>query len=238
MAGGRVWLHREAMDHPVFADDWLWRLFCYCIMRAAFKDGKDKRGSFTTGRHIAAEVLGVSPSKFYRGIHKLQELGCITVEANSNWTTVTVCNYDTYQSWECEERTASEQQVNSKRTTSGQQVNNERTQYKNSIREEGKKGIETPFPPGFDSLEFADAWAAWTRHRTELRKPLKPTMAAEQLKLLAGWGETRAIAAIRHTIAMGWQGLREPEASLPGMPGKSPTPPPMPTAKPRTEARV
>ena len=29
----------------------------------------------------------------------------------------------------------------------------------------------------------------------------------------AEWGEARAIGAIRHTIAMGWQGLREPETT-------------------------
>lgn len=214
MAVGHVLIHREAMDHPVFQDDWLWRLFCWCIMSASYKDGRNKRGSFTTGRNIGSAMLGVSPSKFYRGLHKLQELGCITIEVNSNWTTLTVCNYETYQSSEFDKRTASEQRADSKRTASEQRADTDRNK---SIREEGKKGIETPFPQGLDSPEFADAWASWTRHRTELRKPLKPTQAAEQLKMLAGWGEPRAIAAIRHTIAMGWQGIREPEASLPGI---------------------
>jgi hypothetical protein len=57
-----------------------------------------------------------------------------------------------------------------------------------------------------------EAWASWKKHRSEIKKPLKPTMEAGQLAELAAWGEARAIAAIRFTIAKGWQGLREPDA--------------------------
>jgi hypothetical protein len=77
-------------------------------------------------------------------------------------------------------------------------------------REENK---ETPLPPELNSPEFASAWDDWQRHRRELKKPLRPTMIAEQLSLMASWGIPRSVAAIRHTIAMGWQGLREPEAA-------------------------
>jgi len=63
----------------------------------------------------------------------------------------------------------------------------------------------------FDSPAFAEAWAKWKRHRSEIKKPLKPTMEAEQLAELAAMGELRAVACLLHTIAKGWQGLREPE---------------------------
>lgn len=63
----------------------------------------------------------------------------------------------------------------------------------------------------FDSPAFAEAWSKWKRHRSEIRKPLKPTMEAEQLAELAAMGELRAVACLLHTIAKGWQGLREPE---------------------------
>jgi uncharacterized protein YdaU (DUF1376 family) len=64
----------------------------------------------------------------------------------------------------------------------------------------------------FHSPAFAEAWGKWRRHRSEIRKPLKPTMEAEQLAELAAMGELRAVACLLHTIAKGWQGLREPEA--------------------------
>ena len=74
-----------------------------------------------------------------------------------------------------------------------------------------KEQEDNPLPPSLSTDEFAAAWSAWKAHRKELKKPLRPTMEAEQLKMLAGIGHDRALMMIRHTIAMGWQGLREPE---------------------------
>ena len=68
---------------------------------------------------------------------------------------------------------------------------------------------EEPLP--FDSVAFTEAWKHWEQHRREIRKPLKPTMREAQLRELEAMGEARAIAALRHTIAKGWQGIREPD---------------------------
>jgi len=75
------------------------------------------------------------------------------------------------------------------------------------------KGAKKPDAPPlpFPSPEFASAWADWQQHRKEIKKPLKPTMIRAQLATFAEWGEARSIAAIRHTISKGWQGLREPD---------------------------
>lgn len=78
-------------------------------------------------------------------------------------------------------------------------------------KDQGKEEIAPEALP-FSSPEFSEAWSQWQKHRTEIRKPLKPTMRAAQLAELAAMGEQRAIAALRHTIAKGWQGIREPEA--------------------------
>jgi hypothetical protein len=78
-------------------------------------------------------------------------------------------------------------------------------------REEKSREEETPLPPELQTDGFASAWKVWKRYRAELKKPLRPTMEQEQLKMLSEIGEPRAVAMIRHTIAMGWQGLREPE---------------------------
>lgn len=77
----------------------------------------------------------------------------------------------------------------------------------------GKREVEPPISLPFDSVEFSEVWMKWKKHRSEIRKPLKPTMMAESLEELAKMGESRAIAAIKHTIAKGWQGIREPETS-------------------------
>jgi hypothetical protein len=79
------------------------------------------------------------------------------------------------------------------------------------IREEKKKEAPPPLPSELDTPEFRAAWDRWQAHRREIRKPLKPTQAAAQLVQLAAWGLARAIAAIDHTVAKGWVGLREPD---------------------------
>lgn len=125
MAGGDwLRLHRKALDSRAFSDDWLWRLWSWCLMKACWREGwKDGRalesGQFATDRKAAADQLNVSPSKLYRGLQTLQEWGQIRLEANSRFTTVTICNWRTYQCEGCE----SEQPVNSGWTAGEQRVN-------------------------------------------------------------------------------------------------------------------
>jgi len=73
-----------------------------------------------------------------------------------------------------------------------------------------------------DAME--EAWQDWCRYRSEIKKPMTRTTTEQLSKKLAEWGEERAIAAINHTIVMGWQGLREPEPTpaMNGAPAKKP----------------
>lgn len=92
------------------------------------------------------------------------------------------------------------------------------TADKKRTREEKRReeNIQTeearPAPLPFTSEQFTEAWANWEKHRSEIKKPIKPTMREAQLAELAAMGEARAIAALRFTIAKGWQGIREPDA--------------------------
>lgn len=66
-------------------------------------------------------------------------------------------------------------------------------------------------PFELQSERFGQSWAKWRQYRKEIRHPLTPTMEAAQLAKMREMGESRAVAAMEHTMAMGWQGLREPE---------------------------
>lgn len=69
-----------------------------------------------------------------------------------------------------------------------------------------------PDPPlPFSSKAFAAAWADWEQHRKEKKQPLTPLAVRNQFKKLARIGEARAIAAIEHSIANGYQGIYEPD---------------------------
>jgi len=66
------------------------------------------------------------------------------------------------------------------------------------------------FPASLDTPEFRSAWADWERHRRESRKPITPTSRRQQLGKLDALGPVRAIAALQHSTACGYQGVFEP----------------------------
>lgn len=63
----------------------------------------------------------------------------------------------------------------------------------------------------FASVGFLKAWDEFRTHRRQIKKPLTPLAEEKSLAMLEEMGERRALAAINHTIAKGWQGLREPD---------------------------
>lgn len=148
MARDWLKLYRSIVDTAFWHDDWLVRLWIWCLVKANYSDSSwrglpIRRGEFITGRNSAADELGVSPSKWLRGVMRLVDLGCIKYEANSNWTRLTVCNYVSYQDGVEQERTTNGQPADSQRTavdtTNGQPAD---------TREEGKKVISTGTGPG------------------------------------------------------------------------------------------
>jgi len=78
-----------------------------------------------------------------------------------------------------------------------------------------KKTPESPPAPlPFDSDEFREAWGNWESSRKESRKPIGPTARKQQCAMMAGWGESRSIAALRHSTSGGYQGLFEPRLGV------------------------
>jgi hypothetical protein len=63
-------------------------------------------------------------------------------------------------------------------------------------------------PPELSTEEFRIAWGEWKAERVAKRhKPYTPKGEREQLRKLAVFGPEVAIAAIRESIAQGWQGV-------------------------------
>jgi hypothetical protein len=65
--------------------------------------------------------------------------------------------------------------------------------------------VELPF----QTPAFVAAWNEWCQHRREKRQALTPTAVRQQFGEMTGWGEERAIRAIRHSIAKTYQGIYE-----------------------------
>jgi hypothetical protein len=83
-------------------------------------------------------------------------------------------------------------------------------------RTKGPKPETVPIPAILSADVFLSRWSAWIKHRSEIRKPVTYTAAEKQLRQLSSWGLERAIAAIDHSIANGWQGIFEPKANSNG----------------------
>ena len=82
------------------------------------------------------------------------------------------------------------------------------------IKERAHEAKVIPMP--FTSEAFAIAWAEWETSRREAGKPIKPTGRKLQMAKCIEWGEIRAIAALRHSAANGYQGLFEPNTQRNG----------------------
>lgn len=228
MWSGYVKTYRASMDHAVFDDEWLWKLFSWCVMRANFRDASSpdgiiRRGSFMVGRIQASRELRTSDSRVYRGLKKLESLGSISLKSNNRFTTVTVCNYDSYQGDEPTIRTTDEQQTNNERTTNdrvSEQPANTIRRRKEGKKERTKEAAAplAQIPESLSVPEFATAWSDWQAHRREIKSPLTETQAAKQLKSLERIGVARAIGMIEHTIEKGWRGLREDESVVKATP--------------------
>ncbi len=111
MAGDWLRLYRQSIDSQVFANAELWRLWCWLLMRAAWKpwwskDGtKIEPGQLMLGRSSAAKTLKMSKSKIYRLLKLLEKMRQIEQISNSRGTVVTIVNWSRYQSDKSDDRT-------------------------------------------------------------------------------------------------------------------------------------
>lgn len=102
----RKLLYSDTFSNPVTLKVWIWLL-----LKATWKervtstpngrgyiDVKIKRGELIFGRKIVSEDLGISASALYRQIQKLKDMGNITIQPNTHYSIITICNYESYQS--------------------------------------------------------------------------------------------------------------------------------------------
>lgn len=100
---------------------------------------KVERGQFIFGRFKAEEELNIDGSMIYRQIKKFEDLEQIKILSNNQYSIITICNYDFYQS----KNEVNGQPTNSQRTANEPDMKNERTANEHSIEElECIEGLE------------------------------------------------------------------------------------------------
>jgi hypothetical protein len=152
--GGWVNLWRKILYNEVFASADLLRMFVWCLLSASHtthhvpaKTGRGGtvatigRGQFMYGRNSAADKLGLAPSTVDRRMKRLERMKAITIQPDSHFSIVTVCNWDRYQGTAGEIEHPTGHPRNTQGTPNEQARNRERTHTRMERRE---RRVRTP----------------------------------------------------------------------------------------------
>lgn len=204
---GWIQLHRSLIEWEWYDDANTMRLFLHCCLRANFEDaqwrGIDiKRGDFITSTKTLSKELKLSENKIRLSIKKLISTGEITSKTTNKNTTITICNYDTYNSSKSEnnkqdnkphnKQTTNKPQTNNKQTTTDNKNNNNKQEEK--YKEETKtvmnhlnqnsgksfrscKGLSARFNEGYtveDVLKVIDIKIAEWGNNPDMSQYIRP----------------------------------------------------------------
>jgi len=106
MSNGFVKMFRSSLESSVFHDDKTWKLWCYILMSASYKDkhipfnGKDifiSTGSFVCGIKKLSKSLSMSEQNIRTRLKYLKSTNRITIESNNKFSVIQVQNWDKYQ---------------------------------------------------------------------------------------------------------------------------------------------
>lgn len=241
---GFILIHRKILEWEWYHDVNVKLLFLHFLLKANWKEGRFKgrvinRGSFVTSIEVLSKELRMTVQQVRTAIKKLKSTNEITSESTNNYTIITVCNYELYQTEQQTEQQSSnkritnEQQTNNKPITNEQQTDNKRIttieQRNKETKEQGNKGIreqgnketkksslsstslESVVSEYTNSQELIDAINAFIEMRKGIKKPL--TQKALQLMLskleTLGHCESERIQILNNSIMNSWQGIFE-----------------------------
>ena len=146
-------IDREILSSYCFANPnhlkvWIWLLVKANFKKtfASLKIGKGcitvkvERGQLIFGRFKAEEELGLDGSMIYRILQKFEEQEQIKIEANNQYSIITICKYDVYQN----NKSEIEQPTNNQSATYEQPTDSQRTadELDTNTSKEGKEGKE------------------------------------------------------------------------------------------------
>lgn len=103
--GGWVKLHRKLLEWEWYGDAHMVHLLVHLLLTATHEDRKYKgltirRGQVVTSIKELAEALGASETSTRRRMKRLKSGGFLTIKVAHRITTITICNYDSYQTKE------------------------------------------------------------------------------------------------------------------------------------------
>lgn len=150
--GGWVKLHRKLLEWEWYQDAHMVHLLVHLLLTASHEERRYKgltikRGQVVTSIKELAETLGASETSTRRRIKRLKSGGFLTIKVAHRITTITICNYDSYQTKE----KSSGGKVAEKRRKSGGKVaeayNNRNNKKGRRSNEDNTSLLSPSFPP-------------------------------------------------------------------------------------------
>ena len=106
MKNGFIKLWRKSLDGGMMTNHKLWAFWCWCLLKASHKECslfveyqqvKLEPGQFVFGRKVAAEEIGMSEKSVRTCLAALVKYENLSVKKASNFSIITISNWNTYQ---------------------------------------------------------------------------------------------------------------------------------------------
>ena len=166
---GWIKLHRKMIRSEVWEDSMLLKVWIWCLLKCSPKPydqqvGKRiiklQAGQFITGRHIASKEIGISGSTYQIKMTMLQNLKMIRITPGSNFSIVTVLNWEKYQAEVTDNRSA---KVTDNRSASrGLDDRQSVTNKEKEKKDKGDGGLSTATPREESAADDGSTGADWS----------------------------------------------------------------------------
>jgi uncharacterized phage protein (TIGR02220 family) len=135
---GWIKLHRKFLDWEWYDDTNVKVLFLHILLKANHEEKRwrgitIKRGQFISSYSTLAEEVGLSVQQVRTALDKLISTSEITKSSNSNYTVISVVNYDEYQSNQHTEQQTSNKRVTTTKNDKNEKNNNIYIEFVNSF---------------------------------------------------------------------------------------------------------
>lgn len=155
---GWIKIHRRLLDWEWYDDNNVVRVFLHLLLTANYEPKKwhgqtIERGTLITGRIALAQETNLSEQQVRTALKKLESTGEITTKSTNQFTIITICNYERYQTTETAEQPTN-QPANNQQITNEQPTDNQRITTTKEIKKDKKERTEENiFAQAVDELQ-------------------------------------------------------------------------------------
>lgn len=137
MCSGFIQLHRKFLEWEWYDDHNTKIVFLHLLLKANYKPKKwrgeeIKRGQFITSTNTLSSDLQLSVQQIRTCLSKLESTGEINKQSTNKLTKITICKYDSYQSFENDDN----KQITNKQQSNNNQITIKQQQHNKEIKKE------------------------------------------------------------------------------------------------------